>query len=158
MVTSGSRASLAPVRVSREAMDYVKDEMLAVIDDFMEGQRFLGVFKSSVKRDLAIDSSTLPTTFDPEKSHSFSAPLMQSYVEIVGEISLEGGVRLSFAIPRPGSNVYTVERGEALLKILNLPQGLTIGFHKFSHLQVDLDPKALDYHIAVLGATGSGKV
>jgi DNA helicase HerA-like ATPase len=138
-------------------MDYVKDEMLAVIDDFMEGQRFLGVFKSSVKRDLAIDSSTLPTTFDPEKSHSFSAPLMQSYVEIVGEISLEGGVRLSFAIPRPGSNVYTVERGEALLKILNLPQGLTIGFHKFSHLQVDLDPKALDYHIAVLGATGSGK-
>ena len=76
-VRSGSRASLAPVRVSQEAMDYVKDGVLAVIDDFMEGQRFLGVFKSSVKRSLAIDSSTLPTTFDPEKSHSFSAPLIK---------------------------------------------------------------------------------
>jgi DNA helicase HerA-like ATPase len=157
VVTSGSRASLAPVRVSKEAMDYVKDEMLAIIDDFVEGRRFLGVFKSSVKRDLAIDSSALPTTFDPEKSHSFSAPLMQSYVEIIGEIAPEGGVHLSFAIPRPGSNVYTAEKGDALLEVLDLPQGLSIGFHKFSHLRVDLDPRALDFHIAVLGATGSGK-
>uniref|UniRef100_A0A7J3Z7J7 ATP-binding protein n=1 Tax=Ignisphaera aggregans TaxID=334771 RepID=A0A7J3Z7J7_9CREN len=157
VVTSGSRASLAPVRISREAIDYVRDEMLAIIDDFIEGRRFLGVFKGSVKRDLAIDSSALPTTFDPEKSHSFSAPLMQSYIEIVGEIPPEGGIQLSFAIPRPGSNVYTAEKGDALLKILNLPQGLSIGFHKFSHLRVDLDPRALDFHIAVLGATGSGK-
>ena len=150
VVTSGSRASLAPVRISREAIDYVKDEMLAIIDDFIEGRRFLGVFKGSVKRDLAIDSSALPTTFDPEKNHSFSAPLMQSCIEIVGEIPPEGGIQLSFAIPRPGSNVYTAEKGDALLKILNLPQGLSIGFHKFSHLQVDLDPRALDFHIAVL--------
>jgi hypothetical protein len=58
-------------------MNYVKDGVLVIIDDFIEGQRFLKVFKSSVKRSLAIDSSTLPTTFDPEKSHSFSAPLIK---------------------------------------------------------------------------------
>jgi len=76
-VRPSSRASLAPVRASQEAMDYVKDGALVVIDDFMEGRRFLEVFKSSVKRSLAIDSSTLPTTFEPEKSHSFSAPLIK---------------------------------------------------------------------------------
>ncbi|MCI4436617.1 MAG: ATP-binding protein [Ignisphaera sp.] len=157
VITSGARASLAPVRISREFMDYIKDEMLAIVDDFVEGRRFLGVFKSSVKKDLAIDSSALPTIFDPEKSHSFSAPLMQSYVEIIGEIPPEGGLYISFAIPRPGSNVYVVEKGVELAKVLNLPQGLTIGYHKFSELQIDMDPRTLDFHVAVLGATGSGK-
>ena len=157
VITSGARSSIAPVRISREAMDYVKDEMLAVVDDFIEGRRFLGVFKSSTKKDLAIDVNVLPTVFDPEKSHSFSAPLMHSYVEIIGEINPGGGVSLSFAIPRPGSNVYTVDRGDALSNILKLPQGLFIGYHKFANLEINVNPIALDYHIAVLGATGSGK-
>lgn len=157
VITSGARASLAPVRISRDAMDYVRDEMLAIIDDFLEGRRFLGVFKSSTKKDLAIDANALPTVFDPDKSHSFSAPLMHSYVEIIGEIGSGGGVSLSFAIPRPGSHVYIVERGDALSGILKLPQGLFIGYHKFANLEIDVNPIALDYHIAVLGATGSGK-
>jgi len=157
IVTAGSRASLAPVRISREAIDYVRDEMLAIIDDVVEGRRYLGVFKGSVKRDLALDSSSLPSIFDPEKGYGYSAPIMSGYVEIVGEIKPTGGLELSFSIPRPGSLVYTVERGEIVSQILKLPPGLRIGRHKFAGIHIDLDPTYLNYHIAVLGATGTGK-
>lgn len=157
IVTSGSRASIAPVRVSREDIAFVRDEMLAVIDDVDEGRRYLGITKGFVKRDLALDASALPTSFEPEKTHTYAAPSMVGYVEIIGEISSCNGIELSFSIPRPGSYVYIVVDGTKLKRVLSLAEGLRIGVHKFSSMDIPLDPKALSYHIAVLGATGTGK-
>lgn len=157
VVTSGARASMAPVRISKEFIDYVRDEMLALVDDPLEGRRYLGAFKSSVKNDLALDAHALPTIFDPDMSHSYSAPMMVSHVEVFGEIDPAAGLSVTFSIPRPGSLVYVVENGEALARALRLPSGLRVSVHKFSGLQVDMSAEALRYHVAVLGATGTGK-
>lgn len=156
IVTSGSKASIVPVRISRDDIAFVRDEMLVIVDDIDECRRYLGVFKGSTKRDLALDATSLPTSFDPEKSHMYSAPSMVSQVEIIGEITC-GGIELNFSIPRPGSYVYTVIDGSKLQKILGIENGLRIGIHKFSKMEIPLDPRALSYHIAILGATGTGK-
>lgn len=156
VVTSGSRASNVPVRVSKGSIDFVRDEMLALIEDLEEGKLYLGIIKGSVKRDIAIDGLTLPTNFDPESSLSYTAPLMTCYVEIVGEI-VGDSLELNFSIPRPGSRVYAVTGDFDVARLLKLPKGLHIGSHKFSEMKVSLDVRALDYHIAVLGATGTGK-
>ncbi len=157
VVTSGARASIVPIRISRECISQVNDEMLVIIEDFVEGRRYLGTIKNSVKLDIAVDSNSLPTTFDPSRSTQFSAPMMKTFVEIIGEIQPDGGLSLSFAIPRPGSHVYRVRDGRRLAEILNLGDGLYIGCHKFSGLEIRLRSDAVDYHIAVLGATGTGK-
>lgn len=156
IVTSGSRSSLVPVRISKEDIGFVRDEMLALVEDIDEGRRYLGVFKGSTKKDLALDSTTLPTSFDPEKTHMYTAPSMTSYVEVLGEVTCSG-VELSFSIPRPGSYVYAVIDGRKFQRVLGIEEGLRIGVHKFSLMEVPLDPRALSYHIAVLGATGTGK-
>jgi len=156
VVTSGSRASIVPVRVSKDSIDFVRDEMLALIEDLEEGRLYFGIIKSSTKKDVAIDSSSLPTNFDPERSLSYTAPLMTCYVEVIGEI-IGGSLELNFSIPRPGSRLYVVTGDFDVARLLKLPEGLHVGFHKFSKMRVSLDVKALDYHIAVLGATGTGK-
>jgi len=157
VVTSGARSSIVPIRIVREAIPFVRDEMLVLIDDMQEDRRFLGAVKSSTKLDIAIDADHLPTSFSPETTLKCATPLMKTYVEIFGEITKSGSLELSFAIPRPGSHVYLVENGPALAKVLHLPRGLVVGSHKFSGLELHLDPRALDYHIAVVGATGTGK-
>ncbi len=156
VVTSGSRASTVPVRVSKDSIDFVRDEMLALVEDLEEGRLYLGVIKSSVKKDIAIDGLSLPTNFDPEKSLGYSAPLMTCYVEIIGEIT-GSSLELNFSIPRPGSRVYIITGSFDISRLLKLPEGLHVGFHKFSDIKVNLDFRSLDYHIAVLGATGTGK-
>ncbi|MEM1541905.1 MAG: ATP-binding protein [Ignisphaera sp.] len=155
-VVSGSRASLVPIRISRDSIDFVRDEMLGIIDDVTEAKRYLGIFKSSVKKDLALDASTLPSSFEPEKTHMYSAPMMMSYLEIIGEITCRG-IEQNLSIPRPGSYVYAVIDGEALRSILKIENGLLVGVHKFSSMVIHLNPSSLRYHIAVLGATGTGK-
>jgi len=157
VVTSGARASLVPVRISRDMIEVVRDEMLVVIDDYFEGRRYLGCVRSSTKLDIAIDGYALPTTFDPERSSQYAAPMMNALVEILGEIGRNGGLETSFAIPRPGSVVYLVNRGDLLARILGMPRGLVVGRHKFSGLELHLDPRALNFHVAVIGATGTGK-
>ena len=156
VVTSGARASSVPIRVSREYIGFVRDEMLALVEDVDEDRLYLGVIKGSVKRDIAIDGSSLPTNFDAERSLGYSAPIMMGFVEIIGEI-VGGSLELSFSIPRPGSRVYVVASHDVISKLLRLPTGLHVGFHKFSGIEVHVDPVALDYHVAVLGATGTGK-
>ncbi|MFN4046199.1 MAG: hypothetical protein ACK4H7_02530, partial [Acidilobaceae archaeon] len=131
VVISGSRASLAPVRISVDSIDLVRDEMLVLIEDSEEGRLYLGVVKGAVKKDIAIDGSSLPSNFDPKMSYSYSAPLMSAYVEIMGEI-IGWGVEVSFSIPRPGSRVYVVTDGKELSKLLGAPEGLHVGYHKFS--------------------------
>ncbi len=157
IVTSGARASSVPVRISRRAIDIVRDEMLVIVDDYFEDRRFLGCLRNSVKLDIAIDSAALPTTFEPEHSSQYAAPVMNAVVEIVGELSKSGGLETTFAIPRPGSVVYLVSEGSKLPKVLRVPQGLVVGRHKFSGLEIHLDPRALDFHTAIVGATGTGK-
>ena len=156
VVTSESRASRVPVRVSRDSIDFVRDEMLALIEDVEENRIYLGVVKGSVKKDIAIDGSSLPTNFDPERSLSYTAPLMTCYVEVIGEV-VDGSLELNFSIPRPGSRVYIVTGDFNVAMLLRVPEGLHVGFHKFSGMRVSLDPRSLDYHVAVLGATGTGK-
>ncbi|MEM3980115.1 MAG: hypothetical protein QXF79_02530, partial [Ignisphaera sp.] len=45
IVTSGSKASLVPVRISKEDISFVRDEMLVLVEDVDEGRRYVGVFK-----------------------------------------------------------------------------------------------------------------
>ncbi len=40
---------------------------------------------------------------------------------------------------------------------LDVEHGLVIGVHKYSEVEIPLDPSALPMHIAVVGATGTGK-
>ncbi len=158
VVVSGARASYVPVRIVRDVLDFVRDEMLALIEDVEEGKVYLGIVKGSVKRDLALDADALPTSFDPRSDPRYSAPYMTAYIDVIGEL-VNGRLEQSFSVPRPGSLVYAVEKGHELAKYLGLSSesGLFIGTHKFSGLEVFVNPEALKYHIAVVGATGTGK-
>ena len=66
-------------------------------------------------------------------------------------------------IPFPGSKVYRIYRAETLTNLIRslLPEGIepiVIGNHKYTaNLEIPLDPRYIQYHIGVFGATGMGK-
>ena len=82
---------------------------------------------------------------------------------IVDEENVVGMSRNVTYVPFPGSKVYRVKRGDIITKLLattisDTRSPIVVGTHKYStDVEIPLDPKYVQYHIGVFGATGMGK-
>lgn len=89
-------------------------------------------------------------------------PLAELKLDDTGEEIVDINRNVTY-VPFPGSKVYKIKHGEALVNLLRslLPketQPLVLGHHKYtSGLEIPLDPRYIPYHIGVFGATGMGK-
>jgi DNA helicase HerA-like ATPase len=156
VVTSNSRSYEAPVLVYKEAEAFVKEEALVLVDDTKFGKRFLGVLRFVTKLDPLLTASQRSAVVErPELAEEgIEIPYETCVVRIIGEVA---GGRLEPPVtpPTPRSKVFLVESPTDLK--LELGSGLVIGVHKYSGVEIPMNPDALRYHIAVVGTTGTGK-
>lgn len=87
-------------------------------------------------------------------------PLAEILVEDNNVVGISRNVTY---VPFPGSKVYRVKRGDIITRLLattisNSQAPIVVGTHKYSvDVEIPLDPKYVQYHIGVFGATGMGK-
>jgi DNA helicase HerA-like ATPase len=156
VVASSARSYEAPVLIFKGAEQFVREEALVVIDDAKFSKRFLGVLRYVTKLDPLLNPSQRSAVIEkPEiADEGLDIPYETSLVRIIGEI-IDGRIDPPSSPPNPRSRVSVVESpGELDLK---LGEGLAIGLHKHSGLQIPFRAEALRYHIAVVGTTGTGK-
>ena len=155
VVASGSTTTYAPLIVYEEAEKYAKEEQLIIIDDTWRNIKFLGILRN-VKRYEPFLSIYRRTSFvdNPSLVESGTLPHTGAYISIIGTFknSKLESVELP---PNPGSKVYVVESKEDLK--VNLGKGLVVGVHKYSGVEIPLTPESIPFHVAVVGATGTGK-
>jgi len=155
VVASNSTATYAPLLVNETNEREVKEEQLVVIEDNSRSLKYLGV----IRRVMRLDTFLLPyrrTAYadNPDLVGEGSACFGQAYIYLVGIIS-NGSLEEVTIPPNPGSKVYSIENSNEI--DLNLGEGLVVGVHKYSGLEVPLQPEYLFYHVAVIGSTGTGK-
>jgi len=156
VVASGARSYEAPVLIFKGVEQLVKEEALVVIDDAKFSRRFLGVLRYVTKLDPLLNPSQRSAVIEkPEiADEGLDIPYETSFVRIIGVIT-DGRIDPPSNPPTPRSRVSVIEsQGELNLK---LGDGLAIGLHKHSGLQIPFRAEALRYHIAVVGTTGTGK-
>lgn len=155
LIGSGSSTAYAPVIIWDRVEHYAKEEQLVVVDDSRRSMRFLGVLRLIRRYEPFLDSRKRTSYVDnPDLVETGTLPHSSGYVSIIGVIS-ENGVVEPQLPPNPGSKVYVVESPTDLS--LELGGGLVIGVHKYSGIEIPLDPRGIPYHIGVVGATGTGK-
>ncbi len=156
VVASGSRSFYAPVLIYKEAEHLVREESLVVIRDRVADKRYLGILRWLTKMDPLLPSTQRSGVVDNPRlaEMATNVPFENSYVRIIG--GLRGGkLEPPADPPTPRSEVLLIESpGDVAL---DLGEGLIVGEHKYSGIEVPLDPKYLPYHIGVVGATGTGK-
>ncbi len=130
------------------------EEEVLINDLVIVGDELLGVVRgvSYANPTMSPYSPFTPTNVEAVRAYEY----LNGSVELYG--SLVGGrfdPRVLTASPT-GTPVYKVERGDLEnLKFMDNP--ILVGEHPSSGWPLPLDPKAVDYHIAVVGSTGSGK-
>lgn len=156
VVASSSKTSVAPMLVFKDAEGFVKEEALVVVEDAKTKKKYLGVVRSLTKLDPLLTHTQRSAIIErPELAdESLDLPYETNAIRIIGELT-EKRLEPPSIPPTPRSKVYLVESPADLE--LNLGEGLKIGVHKYSGVEVSLLPEALRYHIAVVGTTGTGK-
>ncbi len=156
VVTSGAKVSLAPVLIFKDAESLALEEALVVVEDGVAGKRYLGVLRWLNKRDpLLVHTQRSAVVDKPELVGSGAhIPFEHAHVRIIGEL-VDGAVVPPRTPPTPRSVVMLVESPEDVN--LSLGEGLVVGKHKHSGIEVPMSPRALPYHVGVVGATGTGK-
>ncbi len=155
LIGSGSTATRAPVIVWDKVEHLAKEEQLVVIDDGKRGRRYLGILRGIRRYEPFLDYRRRTSYVDnPDLVDTGTLPHSSCYAEIVGAIS-DGRLVENDLPPNPGSKVYVVEQPSDLG--LELGEGLVVGLHKYSGIEIPLDPVWLPYHVGVVGATGTGK-
>ncbi len=154
-VASGSSTTRAPVIVWDAVEGLAKEEQLVLIDDVWRGIKYLGVLRNARRYEPFLNAYRRTSYVDdPSLTEVGTLPYTAVYASLIGVI--EGSeVRKPKLPPNPGSKVYVVESGEDLG--LSLGEGLVIGTHSYSDIDIPLNHEWLPYHVAVIGATGSGK-
>lgn len=155
VVASGSTTTYAPLIVYEEAEKYAKEEQLIIIDDSWRNIKFLGILRN-VKRYEPFLSVYRRTSFvdNPSLVESGTLPHTGAYISIIGTFK-DSKLESVELPPNPGSKVYVVESKEDLK--VNLGKGLVVGVHKYSSVEIPLTPESIPFHVAVVGATGTGK-
>ncbi|MEM1907450.1 MAG: ATP-binding protein [Thermosphaera sp.] len=156
VVSSGSTVLYAPIQVFKASEADAREESLVVIKDSSRGAEYLGVLRNLRMNDpLLIHSQRSSIIDNPELARmGVEVVFENSYVRILGEV-VNGAVQPASRPPTPRSIVELVEDpGDVSLR---LGDGLVVGRHKYSGLEIPMDPRALNYHIGVVGATGTGK-
>ncbi len=133
----------------------VRLEEEVLMDDLvMVGDELLGVVRgvSYANPTMSPYSPFTPTNVEAIKAYEYQ----NANVELYGSINQgKFDPRILSAIPT-GTPVYKVERGD-LEKLAFIDNPIFVGEHPSSKWPLPLDPKAVDYHVAVVGSTGSGK-
>jgi|GEM_PF-187451 len=157
---SNAKSYAVPIHViSNEILQ--EEEILAIED----GSRLL----VGVLRNLC---SLEPSLRQEDTSHFIWKPellkecqeLLSSYVTgnvyIIGQVVEENGkviMQENRMPPKAGRYVYAIESPEILESCVKIDNALRVGIHKYAKWQFPLDPKFLNYHIGIFGATGTGK-
>ncbi len=131
------------------------DEDDVLINDLvMVGERLLGVVRgvSYANPTMSPHSPFTPTNVEAVRAYEY----LNASVELYGSI-VEGRFdpRVLSATPT-GTPVYKIEKGD-LEKLRFIDDPIFLGEHPSSKWSLPLDPRAVDYHVAVVGSTGSGK-
>ena len=155
LVGSGSTTAYAPIIIWDKAEQDAREEQLIVIDDRRRNARYLGVLRN-VKRYEPFLNMYRRTSYvdNPDLVDTGTFPHTGGYVALIGVVS-NGELVEAQLPPDPGSRVYVVENPSDIG--VSFPEGLIVGRHKYSGLEIPLDPRGLPYHIGVVGATGTGK-
>ncbi|RLG82884.1 MAG: hypothetical protein DRO40_06395 [Thermoprotei archaeon] len=155
LVGSGSTTLYTPIIIWDQVEHLAKEEQLVLIEDGKRGLRYLGVLRG-VKRYEPFLNIYRRTSYvdNPELVETGTLPHSSGYSALIGIIH---GNRLREVDlpPNPGSKVYVVESSSDLG--LDLGEGLRIGYHKYSGIDIPLDPLWITYHVGIVGATGTGK-
>lgn len=156
IVGSGSTTTYAPIIVHEEQERFANEEQLVIIKDPKRNLVYLGVLRN-VKRYEPFLSIYRRTSYvdNPELADTGTLPHTGAYAFLIGTITGSKEISETVLPPNPGSKVYAVEKPDDLN--LKLHGNLEIGAHKYSGLILPLNSEGLPYHIAVIGATGSGK-
>ncbi len=156
IVGSGSTAVYAPIIVWDRYEYLAKEEQLVVIDDVRRGIKYLGVLRNSRRYEPFLSTYRRTSYVDnPSLVDMGTLPHTSAYASLIGTVGNDGTLHEAQLPPNPGSKVYVIESGDELG--IDLGEGLVVGKHKYSGIEVPLDPKWLPYHVAVVGATGTGK-
>jgi len=155
LVASGASSFQAPIIIYDQNEMDAKEEQFVVISDDRRGINYLGILRNVRRYEPFLQPYKRTSYVDnPSLADSGTLPHSTGYVSIVGAVS-NGALLESTLPPNPGSKAYVVE-DPCELKI-SFENGLTIGSHKYSGLEIPLNPVWLPYHVAVVGATGTGK-
>jgi len=162
VVGSGSTTTYAPVIVWDRYEHLAKEEQLVIVDDERRGIKYLGVLRGAKRHEPFLNAFRRTSYVDnPDLAEMGTLPHTSVYAALIGVIGRggEGGEGASLTEvqlpPNPGSKVYVVESPDDLG--VRLGEGLVVGTHKYSGVEVPLNPSWLPYHLAVVGATGTGK-
>jgi len=155
IVGSGSTTTYAPVIVWDRVEHLAKEEQLVIVHDEKRGIKYLGVLRSARRYEPFLSTYRRTSYVDnPSLADMGTLPHTSAYAALIGVVG--GGSLTEVQLPpNPGSKVYIVE-GAADLGV-SLGAGLVVGEHKYSGIEVPLSPRWLPYHLAVVGATGTGK-
>ena len=156
LIGSGATTTYAPLIIYENMEYYAREESLVVISDDKRGKRYIGVIRSLKRYEpFLIPYQRTSYVDNPELASSGTLPFSSAYVSIIGVLSPEGKVMSVEVPPNPGSKVYVVTSPNDIH--LDLGKGLEIGVHKFSKIPIPVSTEVLPYHMAVVGATGTGK-
>ena len=155
LVGSGSTAVYAPVIIWDRVEHLAKEEQLVLIEDEKRGLKYLGVLRG-VKRFEPFLNIYRRTSYvdNPELVETGTLPHSSGYSALIGIVE-RNRLREVDLPPNPGSKVYVIESPNDLG--LDLGEGLEIGYHKYSGIDIPLDPQWITYHVGIVGATGTGK-
>lgn len=155
LIASGSTTAYAPVIIWDQVEHYAKEEQLVLVDDTRRLMKFLGVLRLIKRYEPFLDTKKRTSYVDnPDLVETGTLPHSSGYVSIIGVVTGNGLAEPQLP-PNPGSRVYVIESPSDLK--LGLGRGLIVGSHKYSGIEVPLDPRGIPYHIGVVGATGTGK-
>lgn len=156
IVGSGSTTTYAPVIVWDKYEHVAKEEQLVMVDDERRGIKYLGVLRGAKRYEPFLNAFRRTSYVDnPELADMGTLPHTSVYVALIGVVSSDGALNEVQLPPNPGSKVQVIESPEDLG--VDLGEGLVVGHHKYSGVEVPLSPEWLPYHLAVVGATGTGK-
>ncbi|HDJ50659.1 MAG TPA: ATP-binding protein [Thermoprotei archaeon] len=133
----------------------VRLEAEVLLNDLVKvGEKLLGVVRSVSYANPTMSpySPFTPTNIESVRAYEY----LNANIELYGTV--EGGKfdpRVLTAIPT-GTPVYLIEEGD-LEGLSFIENPIFIGEHPTSKWPLPLDPRAIDYHLAVVGSTGSGK-
>ena len=156
VVGSGSTTTYAPVIVWDKYEHLAKEEQLVLVNDERRGIKYLGVLRGAKRYEPFLNAYRRTSYVDnPGLADMGTLPHTSVYVALIGVIGGDGALSEAQLPPNPGSKVHVIESPEDLG--VDLGEGLIVGHHKYSGVEVPLSPAWLPYHLAVVGATGTGK-
>lgn len=156
IIGSGSTTTYAPVIVWDKYEHLAKEEQLVLVEDERRGIKYLGVLRGAKRHEPFLNAYRRTSYVDnPELADMGTLPHTSVYAALIGVVSDDGALGEVQLPPDPGSKVHVIESPEDLG--VDLGEGLIVGHHKYSGVEIPLNPGWLPYHLAVVGATGTGK-